>query len=126
MDKIRILVVDDEEQNLKVINYLLRNYKTTTEKSALKSVELIKKNKYDIYIIDYIMPDMDGLNLLKKIQSFCKKEKYICIFCTAVGTSYMFQEEKKAGLFTYILEKPYDISQFTELIKKVVVELGGR
>ena len=67
----RILVVDDNIMNLSVIKALLKRTQIQTEiaESGMKCLELTKKNKYDIILMDHMMPEMDGIETLHKLRA---------------------------------------------------------
>ena len=124
MDKIKILAVDDEEGVLNVIKNVCRNHEITTESSSLKASELIKKEKFDIFIIDYQMPNLDGIELLEEIQELYEDSQYVSIFCTAYGTIHLFKDELCNGLFSYFIEKPFEVDILKEIMKKSILKLG--
>lgn len=66
-----ILVVDDNIMNLSVIKALLKRTQIQTEiaDSGAKSLELTKEKKYDIILMDHMMPDMDGIETLQKLRA---------------------------------------------------------
>jgi len=71
----RVLLVDDNEINNKIATNTLKNYNVMidTTLSGKECLELVKNNKYDLIFLDYMMPEMDGietLNNLKKIDGF--------------------------------------------------------
>ncbi|MBN2533616.1 MAG: response regulator [Spirochaetales bacterium] len=123
MDKYRILVVDDEKHVLDVLENICHHHDVTTEISSLKAAEIIKKEEFDIFIIDYQMPGIDGIELLKEIRKNYKKKLYVSILSTAYGTIYLFKEELIHGLFTFFIEKPFEIDVVKKVLQKAVVEL---
>ena len=123
MEKIRILAVDDEVEVLTKIKNALLDHDVTTEISSLKASELIRKDKYDLFIIDYQMPNVDGVELLEEIQHKYRNEPYIGIFCTAYGTIHLFKEEIMDGLFTFYLEKPYEVEDLKYIVNKSINKL---
>ncbi len=70
--KYRILVVDDSRTILKSIEHSLSTtpYETTTCDNPVKAYKKIENEHFDIVISDIMMPEMDGLTLLKKIKNF--------------------------------------------------------
>jgi DNA-binding NtrC family response regulator len=123
MEKIKILAVDDETEVLKRIKNTLHDFDVTTESSSLKASELIQKEKFDIFIIDYQMPNIDGIELLEEIQNEYRKHCYIAIFCTAYGTIHLFKEEIMDGLFSFYLEKPYETEDLRYLVNKSISKI---
>lgn len=65
-----ILVVDDNIMNIEVVKGLLKNTKVKidTATSGKACIELLKENKYDIVLLDHMMPGMDGVDTLKVIK----------------------------------------------------------
>ena len=66
----RILVVDDSSVNLMVVASLLKDklMKIDTAQSGQEAIELVRKYKYDVIFLDHMMPDMDGLETLRKMK----------------------------------------------------------
>ncbi|MBN2440373.1 MAG: response regulator [Spirochaetales bacterium] len=124
MDKIKILAVDDEPGVLNVIKNVCRNYEIITETSALRAVERIRNEKFDIFIIDYQMPVIDGIELLEEIQEKNADSYYVSIFSTAYGTIHLFKDELCNGLFSYFIEKPFETDILREIMKKSIIKLG--
>lgn len=81
----KILIVDDVEINLTILQELLKDkYITFTATDGVEALDMIKKNKPDIILLDIMMPNMDGLtlcNLLKQDKNF---KDIIIIFITAL------------------------------------------
>ncbi|MBR6879565.1 MAG: response regulator [Clostridiales bacterium] len=65
-----ILVVDDNEMNLKVAKGLMKklNADPDTASGGKEAVEMIRKKHYDLILMDHMMPEMDGLETLKKLR----------------------------------------------------------
>ncbi len=68
---VKILVVDDNAMNLKVAENFLSIYGINADKasSGAECLDIIRKNKYDIILLDHMMPKMDGIEVLKEIKS---------------------------------------------------------
>lgn len=73
-DKIRVVVIDDEEDILYTIKEICTfgGYDVLTATSGREGYELCKKYKPELVIVDYHMPDWDGMNTVKKIRSINK------------------------------------------------------
>lgn len=123
MEKLRILAVDDEIGVLKVIKKICHNYDIITETAALKAVDMIRKEKFDIFIIDYQLPYLNGIELLEEIKEEYDNNEYVSIFCTAYGTIHLFKEEICKGLFSFFIEKPFEIDVFKEILRKAILHL---
>ena len=123
MDKIKILVVDKESAALKLIQNTLHNHNLTIETNSLKAVKLIEKEKFDIFIIDYHLSSLNGIELLEEIKEMNNKYPHVSILCLPIETVHIFKEELISGLFHFFLEKPYEKNSLQEIMKKAIVKL---
>lgn len=92
-EKKHILVVDDEKEiaELIEIHLLSQDYNVTKAKNGLEALELLKTTKYDLVLLDVMMPKMDGKETLKKI-----REKYnVPVIMVTAKTS---EKDKIEGL----------------------------
>ena len=127
MEKLKILVVDDEAGVLMVIKGLIQGHDLTMEMSPNEAAKLIQREKFDIFIIDYQLGNgMTGIDLLELIHEEYRENAYVSIFLTAVGTMYLFKEEKAQKLFDFHVEKPFETDDFLKIFNKAVIELGRR
>ncbi|WP_408070326.1 ATP-binding protein [Butyrivibrio sp. JL13D10] len=106
---IRILAVDDMEINLRVVEGLLEQTGVLIDSaiSGRQALELIRKNRYDIMLIDHRMPEMDGVELLQNIRGMTNNDnsKSVCIALTANVTEGVRDKYISFGFDDY-LEKP--------------------
>jgi CheY-like chemotaxis protein len=65
-----ILCVDDEQTGLLVRKFVLEHsgYKVITAERASKAMEIFRETKVDAVVVDYVMPEMDGLQLAKNLR----------------------------------------------------------
>ncbi len=117
----KVLIVDDDQEMLRILKKDLEKYKRTftilAADDGLTAVELLKKNQISIVITDLEMPQMDGFALLTHI-----KENYPDISAIAItdsGTSEDQKLAKEKGALGYI-EKPFIIE---DLARKIVTSL---
>lgn len=118
MDKTKILVVDDEKHILQKYADILQELDITLESSPLQAIELMRNITFNIIIADYIMPTVNGIEFLEVVKDEYKNKRYVSIFCTAHGTTYLFEDAQETGLFQFYLEKPFT----TESIQKVMAQ----
>jgi CheY-like chemotaxis protein len=74
MEKIRVLLVDDEQDIVFVIGkkISLWGYQLLEAKNGKEAIEFVKSKSADIVVLDYMMPDMDGVETLRKIRELDK------------------------------------------------------
>ncbi len=109
LEKINVLVVDDEEINLDLIEEIIRDddikiFKAQSGKEALKTSV---KREYAVIIIDVNMPLMDGYELAKLIKKEEKTKDIPIIFVTALQTKKNTYKAYKTGAIDFIT-KPLD------------------
>ena len=70
MSSVRILMIDDEQDFLDVMKQRIKTwgYEVETVNSGLIGIEKVSKKECDIVIVDYMMPEIDGLTTVRKIR----------------------------------------------------------
>ncbi|MDR1597121.1 MAG: response regulator, partial [Treponema sp.] len=127
----RILVVDDIASNIDVVSGLLAPYKMTIDKAGggIESIEMVKKQRYDLVLMDHMMPDMDGVEAAAAIRAWEKEqakkspdlhtpEAYVPIIALTAnaiaGMKEMFLEKG----FNDYLSKPIEIAKLDDLMAR--------
>ncbi len=102
-----LLVIDDTEINLSVIKNLLKKTEINidTADSAKKGIELLRKNKYDLMLIDHMMPEMDGIEALHYMKDEGLVGDMKCVVLTANAVSGVREMYIGEGFDDY-LSKP--------------------
>ncbi len=117
--KAKILICDDTEINITVIKGLLEptQMQIDSAQSGKQAIKFLENTKYDILLLDYRMPEMDGLELLKHIKSDLDNLNYysVCIVLTANNIEGAREMYLKAGFDEY-LEKPVKGRQLEEML----------
>jgi signal transduction histidine kinase len=114
-----ILIVDDEMINLDLTARVFRNrgFRVLTAANALDALVLVKENKPEIAVLDYMMPEMNGFFALTEIkQQF--PDTYVIIL-TGRGSERIAVELMKAGASDYIV-KPFLNQDLVERVEKVL------
>jgi PAS domain S-box-containing protein len=103
----RILVVDDEIEVITPLCDLLSEigYEANGFVSGKEALEVLKKQESDLLLTDLMMPEMDGITLMKAAKGI--DPAIICIVITGQGTVQTAVEAMKIGAFDYI-KKPVD------------------
>lgn len=113
----RVLLVDDDTEFLEVMSERLemRGVEVSTAESAETALALIEKEFFDVVILDLQMPNVDGIETLKRIKE--KHEELQVILLTGHATVEKGVEAIKLGATDFI-EKPADLEALNEKIKK--------
>jgi two-component system, OmpR family, phosphate regulon sensor histidine kinase PhoR len=106
----RVLIVDDERGLRIGTKRILQSegYNVDTAENGTEGIELGTKNDYDLAIIDLKMPDIDGIEVLKKIKK--ARPNTICYIATAFASFDTAIEATKLGAQSYI-PKPFTIEE---------------
>lgn len=112
-----ILVVDDSKLNLRVAQNVLKTFNANvmTSTSGQECLNLCKTNKYDIILMDIMMPLMNGIEALKRIRIDDKKVPVIAL--TADAVEGMEEKYLKEGFNDY-LSKPIDRNKLGIILNK--------
>jgi DNA-binding NtrC family response regulator len=116
--KIKLLVVDDEVQFLDSITKRLelRGFEVTKATNGTEAIDLARKKKFDIALVDLKMPGLDGKQVLEILKS---EHKYIeVIILTGHGSLDSDVECTKLCAFDY-LPKPYELEDLILKLKEV-------
>jgi DNA-binding NtrC family response regulator len=112
----RVLLVDDEEEYLEIMSERMRarDIEVTTSTSAREALDMIATESYDAVIMDFMMPEMNGIEALKVIKE--KNPEMQIILLTGHATVEKTVEAMKAGAMD-LIEKPADLDALSEKIK---------
>lgn len=121
-EKLRILIADDNED----FTTTLRGYLEKEEdmeivgiaKDGMEACEMILETKPNIALLDVIMPHLDGLGVLERIQMEQLEKPPLCIMLSAVGQDKITQRAISLGAEYYIV-KPIDISLLIKRMKEL-------
>ena len=118
----RILIVEDEEGIVQFLKQGLEeeNYKVSTATNGLDGLTLFQNGKFDIVLLDWMLPKMTGLEVCQKIRE--TNSKTPIIFLTAKDTVQETVEGLKTGANDYI-KKPFS---FDELVERIKVQLRDK
>ena len=114
----KILIIDDEKSVLDMLNVVFKKegYRVKKSLSAQKALELIDEEDFDLILSDIRLPQISGMELLRKVKE--KKPGIPVIMITAYGTIKQAVEAFKAGAIDYVV-KPFDVEEL-----KIIVSQG--
>ncbi len=128
MENRTILAVDDAEENLDILSELLSSYHVIGISNGQEALQLAKKEKIDLILLDIMMPDMDGYEVCQKLKQDPDTQHIPVIFLTAKTDIDSIETAYNLGGIDYIT-KPFKPQELLSRIKtqldmqKLVIEL---
>jgi DNA-binding NtrC family response regulator len=116
MDKPRVLIVDDEpgvRESLRLI--LSDRAETASAESGEQALERIAERRFDVVLLDIIMPGIDGMEVLERIKDLAHPPQVVML--TATRTVKTAVQAMKLGAFDYIT-KPFDIDEIQLAVER--------
>ncbi|MGQ9532166.1 MAG: sigma-54-dependent transcriptional regulator [Desulfotomaculales bacterium] len=115
----KIVIIDDEEHMCWALERAMRQegYQAFTATSGRKGLELVRREAPSLVILDLKMPEMDGLEVLRRLRKMNPKLPVIMI--TAYGTIQTAIEAMKLGAVDYIT-KPFDLDELKIVVRKAL------
>ena len=116
----KVLIVDDVMMNLQVVKGLLRDTKVqvTLAKSGAEALELAEKDRYDLILMDHMMPEMDGIETLQKIREGSTSNKQTPIVVLTANAIAGEKEKYLAAGFVDYLSKPVRGKELEKMVMK--------
>lgn len=118
-----ILVVDDEEVIRDYFAKTLTNYKVIKAASGEEALQIIKKDKPDLVLLDIRMPGIDGIETLKRIKQIGRDIAVIML--SAYGTLETNLEAARLGAFSSIA-KPFDLKDMRLVVNNALLSEVSR
>jgi CheY-like chemotaxis protein len=114
-----ILVVDDEVDTCRNLQDILADlgYRVDVAHDGPSALELVRHKHYDVALLDYMMPGMDGLTLYREIKKLSAGTVAIVVTAYAGGTTT--EEAQKAGAWQ-VLPKPVDFPKLMGLVDEAL------
>ena len=122
LDGLRVLVVDDDADQMKLVEFILELYQAQVQTAASvdEAIKVIEEWTPDVLISDISMPNKDGYSL---IQSVRIKEAEVNRFLPAVAlTSHVFPENRRLAFnagFQMFITKPFDSHELVAAVAKL-------
>jgi DNA-binding NtrC family response regulator len=115
----KILVIDDEEGIRSLLDTLLsrKGYEVVLAASGQKGLELFRRERPDVVVLDLKMPEMDGVTVLKQIR--CVDQRLPVIVLTGVGTPETEQQVYSLGVNEFV-EKEFSLHRLGDSLKRLL------
>lgn len=124
--KAKILVVEDEKDIQELIAYYLKKegFEVTASSDGEDGLRLIRKDKYDLIILDLMLPKIHGMDLCRILKSGEKTSALPIIMVTAKSDDFDKVLGLESGADDYIT-KPFNPQEFIARVKAVLRRAGG-
>ena len=118
-ENIKIAIVDDEEIMRRLVSDVLKmeGYEIESFASPKEALEKIKTKKFDLILTDIKMPEMDGIELIKRVHQ--QNPETGVIFMTGYADVSSAKEAVKEGAYDYIL-KPFDLNEIRKSVAQAI------
>ncbi len=113
-----IMIVDDDDQLIEMVDHILRRegYNVRKAYSANQALALVEESIPDLFLIDSMMPDKDGMSLCKELRSKEQTSNVPILFLTAEQSPHRLAEALNSGADDYI-RKPFAPRELTARVR---------
>jgi DNA-binding response OmpR family regulator len=120
-DPIRLLIVDDEVGFVNILAKRLRrrNMEVTSAYTGTEAIQILRKQDFDVAVLDLKMEEMDGIEVLKIFKKM--DPKMVVIMLTGHGSEQATREGIEFGAFDY-LTKPCELEELLAKIREAYQE----
>ena len=121
---VKALVVDDNAVNLMVASNVLMQYGIKVEEADSGTMAVKKyyeNDEFDIIFMDYLMPDMNGVETIRNIRNLKRNKETIFIALSANVTDEIVEAFESAGAH-HVMAKPLELKELSEVLRKYLPE----
>jgi DNA-binding NtrC family response regulator len=115
----KILVIDDEQGIRDLLDTLLsrKGYDVVVAENGRKGLEVFRRERLDVVVLDLKMPGMDGLTVLQQVRSLNPGQPVIIL--TGAGTAEAEQQVRALGVMEYV-EKEFSLHLLGDALKRLL------
>ena len=121
-EKISVLIADDNQEFSHTLATYINSQKDmeviAMAKDGEEAVDMITTTSPDVALLDVIMPHLDGIGVLEKLNMLKTNQKPVCIMLSAVGQDKITQRAVTLGAEYYVV-KPFDIELLIQRIREI-------
>ncbi|MFC1496699.1 response regulator [Candidatus Margulisiibacteriota bacterium] len=122
----KILVIDDQQVMCDLFYHTLKvkKHDVITSNNVAEALKLIKKDKFDIIFLDVVLPEMNGLEIYKKIRETDKDVPVVMMTGFGNQVEKIKDEALKLGVYK-CMDKPFDIIEIVNCIDELLSNKEG-
>ncbi len=119
----KVLIIEDEPTSLKLEHVVMESagYSVQTAEAAEKALEMIKKDKPSIILLDLALPGMDGLELTRRLRADKTTREIVIVAVTGHPSRFSKQQALDAGCDAY-MNKPVDTRMLPKEVSNVALK----
>ena len=122
----KVLVVDDTPTNLKLVSGMvkLHSISTGTAESGKECLEMMENEHFDLILLDYLMPNMNGQETLRRIRAKSSNPNFSNVPVVAISSKSLQKDRDKfieMG-FDDFISKPIDDKELETLLKRFLIK----
>jgi diguanylate cyclase (GGDEF)-like protein len=107
VEKNSVLIVDDDKSNIIALTHILTpEYTVYAAKSGKDAIEVAKEHSPDVILLDIVMPEMDGFEVLSKLKNIAETREIPVLFITGLRTAADEEKGLRLGAADFI-SKPF-------------------
>jgi two-component system, response regulator RegA len=124
-DRIKLLIIDDEQAYVRTLGKRLtkRNFDVGVAFSGTEGIQAVRKDDYDVAVLDLKMDDMDGIEVLKIFKRMVPNMEVIMV--TGHGSETAAREGVDFGAFDYLV-KPCELEDLIQKIREAAQKRKGK
>lgn len=117
----KILIVDDDEHILRLYKEELEEegYEVVLAKTGVQGLELFEKENPDLVTLDILIPDMDGITLLRRMKELRPRVPII------MSTAYDYRDDFAVWVSEAYIVKSADLTEMKSMIRKLLSKQEG-
>ncbi|HLR74657.1 MAG TPA: response regulator [Virgibacillus sp.] len=119
MTKHKILVVDDQPGIRLLLTEIFthKGYEVSTAKTGREALDKINARSFDLVILDYKLPILDGLEVIKQLE---QQDCTIPLILMSGLTEQLSKQRKESRLIKKIVSKPFDVQKMSTLVQSML------
>jgi CheY-like chemotaxis protein len=119
--KSRLVIADDEADICRLITFLLRSYDLAEANNGRRALELIRELQPELVLLDVMMPEMTGLEVLEAVRGNPQTASIPVILLSAKGQSAEIERGLQSGATRYLI-KPFEPLALRTCVAEVLEE----